>query len=133
MYQGQGPGWPEERRRGRSRRRKRRRSLRPERLVALIQKHGDAVVALIGADDVGQAVLVEIPHHHLRRIGKQPQGDVLLGGEAAVALTEQNGDVAVGLVSDRQIEEAIEVEVAGGDRPRRSGVAAVRPATLWRA
>ena len=71
---------------------------------------------LIGADDIGQAVLVEIAHHHLRRIGKATRGDVPLGGKAAVALTEQNGDVVVRLVGYRQIEEAIEV----GSRRQRS-------------
>ena len=74
-------------------------SRRLERAVAVAQSHRDRVVGVVGEDQVGDAVAVDVRHRHLARAGAGGDDDLRL--KRAVTVVQQDADRVVALVDVR--------------------------------
>ncbi len=92
---------------------------------AIAEQDGDGVVLLIDDGQIQAAIGVEVASDHSD--GVSPHREVLLGAKRAVAIPQQNRDCVPDfvrvkrvqlslLVGDGQVEFAIGVEIADGDR-----------------
>ena len=65
-----------------------------ERAFALAQKDAHRVVVLVGDDDVGNAVAVQVGH--LDVVGSLPAGKSIVGLKGAVAVAQEHAHVRAG-------------------------------------
>ena len=85
-----------------------------------IQQHGDGVRGLIGQNQVGKTIRVEV-------IGGQGDraaagGEIEIRRERSIAQADQNGSSVGGLIGNGEIGTAIGVEIVGDDsRGARAG------------
>ena len=75
-----------------------------------------AVVAVVGGDDVGLAVAVDVRHRD--RVGPGADGEGLLGLEGAVAVAQQHAHRVVEGVGGDEVGDAVAVDVRHRHRER---------------
>ena len=84
--------------------------------VAVAQEHAHVRAGVVGGDDVGDAVAVQVGHRHRDR---QPSGgEGLLRLERAVAIAQQHAHAVVGPVGGDDVGDAVAVDVGHHDLER---------------
>ena len=85
-----------------------------EGAVAVAQQHADRRTAVVGDDEIGQAIAVEIAGGQRDRPGTG--GEVSSGLEGVVAVAEQDANIATAVIGDGEVKVGIGIEPGSEDK-----------------